>query len=318
MSLFSRVLPDTIPWTRMRRIFPDVIGLLTKTPYLLVGTISALILKEGVDPVFSWMAKSVFDSFEGEEFITVGSMMEYVPLFAVLVFTVAFAELAQEVLKEMYEKRLLINTQRLYMIRRRTLKRENLEDVSRVLIDCEKSKKVFEMVYKQSGEIVVGAVAVIIWQLSISPEWLPALLIAVLPSLFITFLFGPWIQKHAHGILRDMGRVAESTGEHHRGNFYQSQESLYKEEILFESFKKAAEVSIELSKWLGAALVLFIVYYLGWGIIPDTITAGNLALLAGNFEQLSKPVKEVGKVYIHLREGYPALCRALDPQDTDQ
>lgn len=42
----------------------------SRIPYLLVGTISVLILKERVDPVLSCITKSGFESLDSEDFST--------------------------------------------------------------------------------------------------------------------------------------------------------------------------------------------------------------------------------------------------------
>ena len=171
-----------------------------------------------------------------------------------------------------------------------------------------------DILYKDAWKIVTGTISVIVWQLTLAPEWLPALIFAVLPPILIVFVFGRFIQKISQELLQLQGKIASSTSDNQKLELFAHQESFFKRTIRLEIIKKGAEVIIDLLTWVGLLLLILLASIFDFGLLPRQIQAGDLALFAVNLNLLSKPIGQIGKVYNKGREAYPALLRILQPQ----
>jgi hypothetical protein len=302
--------------TRWATLLGDVVRMLATHPYWLALTILSIGLHQALAPGLAWMGKSLVDRLNAGSLSSGETLMEALPVFGGVIVGLAVLKFGEKVLGKVYETRLVICLQRAYLERRE--RERDAEDISRILWDCKQAKKGLEVLYKDSWKMIVGTVSVIVWQMTLAPKWLPALLISVAPSLLAVFAFGPFIQKASLDILHFMGKVAVSTSSKQQEELYAHQESLFWGFVRFEVYRGGAEVVMELLMWIGVLLLLLTVYVFDLGILPREIQAGDLALYAVNLNLLSKPIGEIGKTYNKCREAYPALVRVLRPAPAPQ
>ena len=220
-------------------------------------------------------------------------------------------KLAEKVANRMFDDRMFIELQRVWF--ERCGKGCIGERVARSINDCENARKIFDLFQKELWSAVVGLPAVFIWQMSLSPQWLPALFIAAVPPFLFALIFGGLIQRTSLRILQYVSAVGSAIASSDRIGMYKHQESFYKHRVRCEFWKQCSEAIAQFSRWLGAALVVMVSVTGIWKVAPETVTAGEIGLFLVNLGLLTKPLLEITKVYNKVREGWPAVRRVLQP-----
>lgn len=296
--------PPERPWPL------EMLSIALSHPWLLAGTLIPAIAAPAIEPAQAWLAKTALDRLtSGQDTLLRDELIQFLPLVVGVFFVLGSVKLVGKLLDKAFDARLIIDLQRIYFERRGET--DPSEHVTRTLNDCEQARKVFDLLQKDIWQLVIGLPAVLIWQLQIGPEWILPLLLATLPTLAFTLLFGPLVQLWSHRQLLGTVGVGMAAGRGERDDFHQRQEHLFGVVIRFEVVKQAAEVIGDMTQWLGLAVILLISPLIP--IIPHEISAGALAAFLVNLKLIGKPVQELGKMYIKLRESYPAVLRVLQP-----
>ncbi len=300
-----------IPGKHLITLSKDMVQVLLLHPFWLAASIISTVLSVAFEPSLAWIGKTFVDQLKSRETVLNETLMNDVLIFAGVLMGLGILKFGDKILNKIYDLRLTIGLQRTYLQRQP----EDLggEDISRILYDCDQAKQGMDILYKDAWKIVTGTISVVIWQLTLAPEWLPALIFAVLPPILIVFVFGRFIQKISQELLQLQGKIASSTSDNQKLELFTHQESFFKQTIRLEFIKKGAEVMIDLLTWVGLLLLILLASIFDFGLLPRQIQAGDLALFAVNLNLLSKPIGEIGKVYNKGREAYPALLRILQP-----
>lgn len=301
-----------IPGKHLISLSKDMVQVLLLHPFWLAASIISTVLSVAFEPSLAWIGKTFVDQLKSRDTVLNETLMNDVLIFAGVLIGLGILKFGDKILNKIYDLRLTIGLQRTYLQRQP----EDLggEDISRILYDCDQAKQGMDILYKDAWKIVTGTISVVIWQLTLAPEWLPALIFAVLPPILIVFVFGRFIQKISQELLQLQGKIASSTSDNQKLELFAHQESFFKQTIRLEFIKKGAEVIIDLLTWVGLLLLILLASIFDFGLLPRQIQAGDLALFAVNLNLLSKPIGEIGKVYNKGREAYPALLRILQPQ----
>jgi ABC-type multidrug transport system fused ATPase/permease subunit len=297
------------PWLVLGR---EIMQVILSYPLWLVLSILSTILHAALEPSLAWMGKSFVDDLQKQNTALEGSLMGYALRFGGVIVGLAVIKFGNQIFNKIYESRLIIVLQRRYLERRR--KAREAQDVSRLLYDTEQAKKGLDIIYKDSWSIVAQMVSVIVWQLSLAPQWLPALVLTVVPPMIIVLLFGKWIQQASLETLELQGQIAGSTGRDRQLQLFRHQEAFLRYGVRLEALKAGAEVMMDLLTWFGLLLLAILALVVHISVLPQDITSGDLALFAVNLNLLSKPLGSIVKVYNKGRESYPAVLRVLQPQ----
>ncbi|WP_414528056.1 ABC transporter ATP-binding protein [Nodularia chucula] len=282
-------------------------------PFWLAASIISTIVHAALEPSLAWIGKTFVEQLQNDSDTLGSSLMEYALVFGGLIFGLGVTKFGNQIINKIYESRLIISLQRAYLELRG--KERGREDVSRILYDCEQAKKGLDILYKDSWKIVSQTVSVVVWQLTLAPNWLPALFLTVIPPLFLVFTFGRLIQGASKEILGLQGKIANSTDRKKILELFSHQEDFFRHSVRLEFFKSGAEVLMELLTWIGLLFLVMLALVFDIGILPRNIQAGDLALFAVNLNLLAKPLGEIVKVYNKGRESYPAVVRVLQPSD---
>jgi ABC-type multidrug transport system fused ATPase/permease subunit len=290
----------------------DMVQVLFIHPFWLAASIISTIVSVAFEPSLAWIGKTFVDNLKSGNTVLNTSLMDDVFIFAGVLIGLGILKFSDKILNKIYDLRLMIGLQRTYLQRQP----QDLggEDISRLLYDCDQAKQGMDILYKDAWRIVTGTISVVVWQLTLAPEWLPALIFAVLPPILIVFVFGRFIQKISHELLHLQSKIASSTSDNQKLELFAYQESFFQQTIKLEFIKKGAEVIIDLLTWVSLLLLIILASIFDFGLLPRQIEAGDLALFAVNLNLLSKPIGQIGKVYNKGREAYPALLRILQPQ----
>lgn len=290
----------------------DMVQVLFIHPFWLAASIISTIVSVAFEPSLAWIGKTFVDNLKSGDTVLNTSLMDDVFIFAGVLIGLGILKFSDKILNKIYDLRLMIGLQRTYLQRQP----QDLggEDISRLLYDCDQAKQGMDILYKDAWRIVTGTISVVVWQLTLAPEWLPALIFAVLPPILIVFVFGRFIQKISHELLHLQSKIASSTSDKQKLELFAYQESFFQQTIKLEFIKKGAEVIIDLLTWVSLLLLIILASIFDFGLLPRQIEAGDLALFAVNLNLLSKPIGQIGKVYNKGREAYPALLRILQPQ----
>jgi len=298
-------------WGHLVSLFQDMVQVLLRHPLWLSLSIGSTVLSVALEPSLALLGRNFVNQLQDDSTSLEDSLVSYVLVFGGVLVGLGLIKFGDKVLNKIYDLRLIIALQRTYLERRH--QERGAQDIARLLYDCDQAKGGMDILYKDAWKIVVGVVSVLMWQLSLAPEWLPALILAVLPPVLIILAFGHWIQRLSLDMLRLQGQIAASTDEVNRLRLFAHQETFFQRTIRLEFFKKGSEVLIDLLAWVGLLAVIFLASLWDIGLLPDEVRAGDLALFAVNLNLLSKPMGDIGKVYNKGREAYPALLRVLQP-----
>lgn len=187
-----------------KSILWDMFQVLLTYPGWFAASILSTVVVVGLEPSLAWLSKTVVDDLKKGKVDLDSSLLQYGMIFGGLLLGLGILKFGDKLIDKIYELKLVIRLQRLYLQRR--LEDRGVEDISRVIFDCEKSKAGLDIIHKDAGKIIFQTISVIVWQFSLAPQWLPALLIAVFPPILVGLVFGPFIQRASLNRLRAQQR----------------------------------------------------------------------------------------------------------------
>lgn len=308
----SPLLVDNPAWYVLVK---EMMSIMLLHPWLLIAAVLPNIIVPILEPLKAWLIKEVLTQItEGEHRFLLVELMDYAPIAIAVFFGLGLLHLAEKLTNRMLDDRIFIELQRIWFERRGNGCIG--EQVARSINDCESARKILDLFQKELWTVSIGLPAVIIWQLTLSPELLPALLVAsVLPFLAALF-FGGLIQVYSLNVLRLVADVSSAIAKGNKEKLYQKQEKYYRSRILFEFWKQSSEATAEFAYWVGLVLILVLTTSGIWPLLPDEITATQIGVFLVNLKLISKPLTDITKVYNKVREGWPAVRRTLTPQLT--
>lgn len=293
-------------------LLKDMFKVLLNYPAWFAASIFSTVVVVALEPSLAWVGKTFVDDLKKSSTEIEPLLSNYILLFGGLLLGLGIIKFGDKMIDKVYELKLVIRLQRLYLERRGN--ERGAEDISRVIIDSEKAKSGLDIVHKDAGKIVFQTISVIIWQFTLAPEWLPALLIAVLPPMLVGFIFGRYIQRASLGRLLAQQNISTSISEAKQLELHTSQNMFMRQTIRLEVFKSSTEILISLVTWFGLFMLVLLNSIFHLNLIPKTMQAGDLFLFIANLNLLSKPLGEIVKVYNKGREAYPALVRVFYPE----
>ncbi|MBP5975156.1 ABC transporter ATP-binding protein [Brasilonema sp. CT11] len=296
--------------SKLASLFVDMLRVLLTHPYWLTASIISTVVNAALAPSQAWLWKKFLDNIKASG-VDSSVFLKYVLVFGGLHAILGLLGLIDKVLNRAYDLRQVIKLQRTYLERRQ--QEEGSQDISRLLFDCDKAKGGLDLIYKDSWHIVAGIVSVLIWQLRLAPQWIPALIMGTVLPVLLVFAFGRFIQSASQNILHLQSRIAASTSEREKLELFSHQESFFRQSVKLEFFLSGTDTVMEVMKWLGLLLLIVISLVFHLKLLPEEIKPGDLILFAMNIDSLSKPVGDFGKLYSKARQAYPALRRVLQP-----
>lgn len=309
MNIKQTILREFSKRRLLGLVFKDLLSIMLTYRRWLIAAIFFTILSVSLEPSLAWLGKKFVDQLKDESTVSNASLFNYALVFATVLFGLGLLQFTEKVINEVYKVRIILALQRTYLSRRQEY--NETQDISRILYDCEQAKKGVDILYKDIWKIIFGVISVLVWQLSIAPSWLPALLLTVVPPILIVFAFGRFVQRASLELLTLQGKIASSTAITKEADFLSHQESFFRQTVRLEIFKELSETLMDLLSWIGLLFLIIIASVTKLPILPQEIDPGDLALFAVNLNLLSKPLGEIGKVYNKGREAYPALLRVL-------
>jgi len=301
--------------TPMATLVYEMARMMFAHPWLLALTILPNIVTPALQPVQAWLAKEVLARVaKGDTRFALPELLQYAP-YAVAVFLgLGLLHLFEKVGNRMFDDRLLIDVQRAWFERRGTGCVG--EQVARATNDCKNTVKIFDLLQKELWVVLVGVPAVLIWQLTLSPELLPALLFSALVPFAASLLFGGLLQHLSHRGLLLLGSVSSAVARGDRGDLHRGQEQLYRNRVRFELSKQASEVIADLAFWLALVLVLLLSIGGIWPLLPAELSAAQIGVFLVNLNLLNKPLQAMARMHNKSREAWPSVRRALRPHET--
>jgi len=280
---------------------------------LIVGImLAALAGKAALEPASAWITKRVFEISGQPGFEIPMLVSELGLLFIAIMGGLTLLGFVEKLSSKAVDIRLIITFQRLYLDGSRG--ENGARDVSQILFGCEQAKKAAEVLYKDAWKIVTTVVSVLVWQVSLGPEWIPLMLLSVLPSLAIAWTFGPGIQRLSLTILDLQGMLAGTLGREQRPQFSGHQEHWFKAAMLLEIRKWIADDALDVLMWIFLGMLIAVSWVFDLWLLPDEIALGGAAAFLINARLLAKPLGDIGKVYTKWREAYPAANRVFAPE----
>lgn len=284
--------------------------------WLLAAVMLINILGPALEPAQSWVAKTVLDKVTaGDTTMLRSDLIGLLPLAATVFIVLATVRMVSHLLDKVLDAHLKIDMQRFYFDRR--LKQVPAEDVSRMIYDCEQARKIVDILQKDMWVVLIGLPAVILWQLKLSADWVTPLVLAALPAMLLTLVLGPAVRRWSGRRLESVAAISGAVCENDRDQLCDGQAAFFHSSVRFEVCKKATEVLTDLMLWLGLAFLLLFAWFIP--VFPEKITGGDLAAFLVNLKLLSKPLQELGKLYMKAHECYPAIQRVFASEaSTDQ
>jgi len=290
---------------RRWRLIGEMVGTLAGLKWFVAALLLVLTAKAALTPSFSWLAKIGVDTVKAPDATVIGVITTVGVPFLLIMCGKYLVDFGERLASKMTEQRLIIALQRIYLQRRNG--EQPTRDVTQLLYGSEIAKKGFEVLYKDFWRIGSAIAFILIWQLTISPAWVPLLILSIVPALLFTWLVGPRIQQASRLVLILQKMIAARTGRLRRGDFERSQERLFRSMIGLEIFKWLAERGMDAVLWLSFGLWVGLSLLLDLNLLPDNRDVATASGVAVNLALLAVPLSEIGKVYTKWREAMPAL-----------
>lgn len=304
--------PDRNGNDGFRTLLWELIRIMLGHRWLLALAILPNVIKPAIEPVQAWIAREVLNQItEGSETYLLTELLAYAPLAIGVFFGLGVLTMWEKLSNRMLDDRLLISLQRTWFERRHLA--DPGEQVARAINDCENARKPLDLFQKELWLAGIGLPSVLIWQISLGPELVPALLVAATPPFLVALFFGGFIARASYHALVALAAVGRAVGAGHRDDMHERQEQFYRHRIRFEMWKQFSEVIADFAGWIGLVLVLVLSVSGFWQLVPEQVTAGQIGMFLVNLKLISKPLGEITKVYNKMREGWPAVRRVLRP-----
>ena len=291
------------------RLFRDSLPLLLCHRGCFTVVLVVTVLHAILDPMQGVVIKKVTDGLAGKGGSDAGTLIHFIPWYIAILIGLAFLRFLEKSLKGFYDPLITFALQRIYLERRPNDDTNAI--ISRLQYDCRDARKAVEVYVSDIPAIVVGIVTVFIVQWSLSPEWLPALLIIVVPNLALTLWLGRPIRRSNREMVIAVTDVARSASPDQLDELKKKQESLYGRLWRRESWMGFSEVMMQFTIWIGCLLVIWGARTIPSAIGLSEVSPGGLALFVANVHFLSKPLINVGKAFNKFCSTEPALRRAL-------
>lgn len=295
-------------------LLKEMLHVMLRHPWLLAFVILPNVISPAIAPVQAWLAKEVLNRIaKGEHSFMLVDLLTYAPIAVGIFLGLSVLQVAEKLTNRMLDERLLIDLQRGWFDRRG----DGCvgEHVACSLNDCKNAIKILDLFQNEFWVALIGLPAVLIWQLSLAPELLPALLVAGFLPFLASLAFGAFIQQYSHGGLHLVASVSSSVAQGDRVKLHREQEKFYVNRIKFELSKQGSEVISDFAFWVALVLVLLLSSSGVLRLMPDELTASQIGVFLVNLKLLNKPLQSLTKVHNKFREGWPAVRRVLRPQD---
>jgi len=289
----------------------EMLRVLLQLRWILLCLLGAAALSAALSPAFAWLSKSTVQRIEQGEVDPWALLPEFLPLFLAISVGLILADFAESIFSKLTETRLIIVMQRSYL--ERNAHGNTSQDVAHVLFGSDVAKKGFQVIYKDIWTIITVTASVLLWQLSLGANWVPVLVLSMVPTLLFVWFFGRRIRHTSQQILDTQSDIAETTGTRDQQSLYGHQERYYLAVLNMHVFKWFAENASDVVLWLSFAGFALLAMWLDVGPSLSDITLAELSALVINLRLLSKPLGNVGRVYTRWQEAYPALVRSLIP-----
>lgn len=300
--------------TPVSALLREMVAMMFAHPWLLALTVAPNVVSQAVAPVQAWLASEVLaEVAKGSRSFSLGDLLAYVP-YAVAVFLgLALLTILEKVFNRMYDDRLLIDTQRRWFeIRGAGCAGEH---VAKATNDCKNVVKLFDLAQKEIWVILIGVPAVLIWQVNLSPQLLPALVVTAFIPFVVSLVFGQIIQRLSHRGVVLVARVSSAVAQGNKQRLHVEQEKLYRNRVRFEITKQFSEVISEFAFWISLVLVLLLAWSGVWQLLPEQLTAAEIGVFLVNLKLLTKPLNAFTKMHNKIRESWPSVRRVLRPHE---
>lgn len=302
------------PRSSVADLLREMVRMMLTHPWLLALTILPNIVSPAIAPVQAWLANEVLEEVaKGSRAFALSELLGYVPYAVVVFLGLALLTIVEKVFNRMYDDRLLIDTQRRWF----EIRGDGCagEHVAKATNDCKNVVKLFDLAQKEIWVILIGVPAVLIWQVKLSPELLPALVVTAFTPFLASLVFGQLIQRLSHRGVLLMAQVSSAVAQGDRQRLHVEQEKLYRNRIRFEVTKQFSEVISEFAFWVSLVVVLVLAWSGVWRLLPEQLTAAEIGVFLVNLKLLTKPLNAVTKMHNKIRESWPSVRRVLRPHE---
>lgn len=291
----------------------ELAKLMLRHPWLALGTVGPSILMPALEPAQAWFLKVFIDRLQaGGSGVTRATLAAWFPVVAGFSLLLLGLKYLEKMVNRVFDERLLIDMQRIWFDRRGGLGAD--ETVARVMNDCDKARKILDLLQRDLWVFFVGIAAVLLWQMKISRDWVPALLAAIVPILLVTFGVARRVAVLTRRWLEDTVPVVERARTGDRNGLHAAQEAVYRGKIRCEWWKQGSESAAEMAALGGTAVALGLAAFVGPPLMPARIAAGDLAMFWVNLALLGKQAVELAKFANKASEAWPAVIRVMRPE----
>lgn len=286
-----------------------MISMLMRVRWLILALMAALAFSASVEPAFAWIAGEAVRALRATDATILSIAYAVGPSYALIGSLRVVAEFSERILSKAVDGRLLLELQRVYMTRAPSDR--TTDDISNLLYTAEVAKRGYEVVYKDCWRIPAQVVAVVIWQLSLSPDLVPLLLLAALPAVASVWLVGRRLEHVASQILVWQKTIAHLTQRRDPVKFLSTQEAIFKGTIRIAVLRWLTERGLDGVLWVAVILCGGLMVQVFPSLLPGNTSIADAAALLINLGLLMKPLSDTGKVYAKWREAAPAVKEML-------
>jgi len=297
---------------RRRTLLREIVRVPFYHPVLMVLSILPNAIEPAIAPVQAWVAREILDRVaKGDASFTLRELLPYVAMAVAVYAGLGCLHIFNRVTNVILDGRVRIDLQRTWFARRPP--GDPGKQVAQAFNDCGQAHIFLEMFQSELWRVVIGLPAVLIWQLTLGPEWLTALVIASLPPFLFATSFGGRVQHNSEHMLRRLSGMGAAVAMNRKRNLYLHQERWYRHSIRFESFKVPSTMSPDVTMWVGVLLVVALTWGDVWALVPEPVNAGDVGVFLVNLRLLTVPLVEASRLYMRVRANWPGVVRVLRP-----
>ena len=188
----------------------------------------------------------------------------------------------------------------------------NMQNIStHVLYGSNLAGQCIANLYSGPYTVLVKIVSIILWQASLSAEWLPILMVGMLVALVFVVYSSYFVRETGQRILDARQAVMGTVSSGDSAYREKQQQEFYVWEIKQKFFSMLINTVRSWVMWISMIAVTFIAYVFDMDILPTSFRITDLAVVMVNISLISDPLSRASRAIINWQKTYPALLNTV-------
>ena len=184
-------------------------------------------------------------------------------------------------------------------------------DSTHLLYGANLASQCITILYSAPYYIFVRIIAIILWQASLSKEWLPIMLLGILLSFIFVIYSSFYMRRVGKELLDARQGVMGAVYDENKKKRYSKQGDIYKWEVKKSLFSTFISILQGWIMWMAIFAITGLMYVFESSLLPTSFRLTDLAVAYVNIKLLGRPLAITGSSILRWQSAYPALLNTV-------